>query len=492
MPFSGSSGAFRVPVETQRHAVSCTDPLAAYLAVRSLFGATGAYLLESLSGPASDRRTAAVGFRPLLEISVRRGAVRITGETVLTDLATRAGAEAGALVTEPDGTRRLPDDPALWTLARAVQAQFPPQPGLGFLAFFGYDAVRYIEKLPYLIDEVDGPPDVTLVLYQGQVQFDMRTGRTTVLAHSADGWPPLDVDQVLAAVAAAPPVEAGAPAVPAPRSIADSTTEAQYVADVAKCLEHIALGDIYQVQIGHELRIESDVDELTVYRRLRERNASPYMCLLPIAGRMVIGASPELFVRIEDDAITMRPIAGTTPRGPDEAENEARVAVLRADEKEIAEHVMLVDLARNDLGRICRTDTVEVDEMMVVEDFSHVFHLVSNVTGRLEPGVDAYDVISATFPAGTMTGAPKIRAMEIIEETETSRRGLYAGAFGQIDFDGGMVTALCIRTVFTDGPVYRTRASAGVVADSVAGREWRETLAKMSAAVWAVAGEELL
>lgn len=495
MPFSDPPGTSRVAVRTRRHAASCADPLAAYLALRPMFGASDVYLLESLSGPASDRRSASVGFRPLLEISVYRGAVRIGGEPALRDLAVAAGTDADALVATADGLR-LPDDSALWTFIRAVQDRFDtggtPQPGLGFLAFFGYETVRYIEKLPYRIEDTDCPPDVTLVLYQGQVQFDLKDGSVRVLVHESDAWPELDPETVIAALAAAPETAPELPAVPPARSITDSTTEDQYVADIAKCLEHIAMGDIYQVQIGHELRIESDVDELTVYRRLRQRNASPYMCLLPIAGRTVIGSSPELFVRVEGDTITMRPIAGTTPRGADQAENDARVAVLRADEKEIAEHVMLVDLCRNDLGRICRTDTVEVDEMMVVEDFSHVFHLVSNVTGRLEPGTDAYDVVTATFPAGTMTGAPKIRAMEIIEDTESSRRGLYAGAFGLIDFTGEMVTALSIRTVFGDGSTYRTRASAGVVADSVPSREWRETLAKMSATVWAVTGEELL
>ncbi|MBG6106215.1 MULTISPECIES: anthranilate synthase component I family protein [Micromonospora] len=495
MPFSDPPDASRIDVRTRQTAVPCPNPLAAYLALRPIFGAAGVYLLESLSGPASDRRSATVGFQPLLEISVRRGAVEVTGVAAVRDKAVAAGIGTGTLVETSDGLR-LPDDPALWGFVRAVQARFDtggtPQPGLGFLTFLGYDAVRYLEKLPYVIEDPDGPPDVTFVLYQGQVHVDLRDNSARLLVHESPDWPGLDLTAVTAALTAAPEPDAGLPPVPRPRSISDSTTEDAYVADVARCLHHIGVGDIYQIQIGHELCIESDVDELTIYRRLRQRNPSPYMCLLPIAGRTLIGSSPELFVRVEGDAIAMRPIAGTTSRGADEVENERRVAALRADDKEIAEHVMLVDLCRNDLGRICRADTVEVDEMMVVEDFSHVFHLVSNVTGRLEPDTDAYDVITATFPAGTMTGAPKIRAMEIIEATESSRRGLYAGAFGHIDFSGEMVLALSIRAVVGDGTGYRTRASAGVVADSVPSREWRETLAKMSAAVWAVTGEELL
>jgi anthranilate synthase component 1 len=216
------------------------------------------------------------------------------------------------------------------------------------------------------------------------------------------------------------------------------------------------------------------------------------MCLLPLADCTVIGASPELFVRIDGDEVTMRPIAGTVPRTADQAENDRRIATLVADEKEIAEHVMLVDLCRNDLGRFSRARSVAVDEMLAVGTFSHVFHLISTVRGERAEGVDVYDVIAATFPAGTMTGTPKIRAMEIIEATESSRRGRYAGVFGLIDFAGQVNLGLCIRAVFRTGDTYTTRASAGIVADSKADSEWRETLAKMSATHWAVTGQELL
>jgi anthranilate synthase component 1 len=242
------------------------------------------------------------------------------------------------------------------------------------------------------------------------------------------------------------------------------------------------------VQIGHELAIRSTADPLTVYRRLRERNPSPYMYLATLAGQRVIGASPELFVRIEDRTVTMRPIAGTVPRGG-HADLETSHRLL-ADPKEVAEHIMLVDLCRNDIGRIARRDTLHVSDQLAVERYSHVLHLVSTVHGRAEK--DAYDTIAALFPAGTMTGTPKIRAMEIIESVERSRRGLYAGALGLIDVGGYTNLALCIRTLFHHGGVYRTRASAGIVADSAPGAEWTETLAKMSATHWAVTGKELL
>ena len=205
----------------------------------------------------------------------------------------------------------------------------------------------------------------------------------------------------------------------------------------------------------------------------------------------VIGASPEVFVRIEGDVVTMRPLAGTVPRSFDPAIDRGRAAALLADPKEVAEHIMLVDLCRNDIGRICRPGSLDVDVLMAPEAYSHVIHMVSNVTGTKDVAHDPYDVIAATFPAGTMTGAPKIRAMEIIEALETARRGLYAGAVGMIDFNGFTNLALCIRSTLHAEGAYRIRASAGVVADSVPEKEWRETLAKMGASYWAITGSEI-
>jgi anthranilate/para-aminobenzoate synthase component I len=244
--------------------------------------------------------------------------------------------------------------------------------------------------------------------------------------------------------------------------------------------------------LGHELVIDSEADELIVYQRLRQRNPSPYMSFVDLGDMALISASPELFLRIAGDDMVMRPIAGTAPRTGVPAVDELRVQELCADAKEIAEHVMLIDLCRNDLGRVAQIGTVEVDEYMVVENFSHVFHLVSNVIAKKAEQFDAYDVIQATFPAGTMTGAPKVRAMEIIESLETSRRGGYAGAFGLLDFGGFVNTGLTIRSIFHSAAGYHLRASGGVVADSTPAGEWRETLAKLSATYWAVTNRELL
>jgi len=237
--------------------------------------------------------------------------------------------------------------------------------------------------------------------------------------------------------------------------------------------------------------VESDADPLDIYRRLRARNPSPYMYVAPFSGFTLVGASPESFIRIENGKISMRPIAGTIRRGKTPEEDDALAKQLLSDEKELAEHVMLVDLCRNDIGRVCEPGSLEADELIILEKYSHVHHLVSNVVGQLRKDQDAFDAIAATFPAGTMTGAPKIRAMEIIEALELTRRGAYAGAVGLIDFGGAVNMALCIRTVTCQGSRFSLRASAGVVADSKPENEWRETLQKLAAPFWAVTGQEI-
>ncbi|TWP53818.1 anthranilate synthase component I family protein [Lentzea tibetensis] len=459
-------------VSTERRALPALDPLTAYLALAERFGDDEIYLLESPSGPATDRRHAVVGFGVLLTISVTGTDVRITGEPDVV-------AAVRARVSLP-----LTDRRGVWDLLRDAQSAFPRTPGFGFLSFFGYDTAHYVEDLPRTIPGEPGAPDVCVVLHRGRIRFDVASGEAELLLHHSELWPDLEPDAVLDALRVAPePADARVP----PAVCVDETDEPTFRRNVRRALGHIAIGDIYQVQIGHELRITSELAPVDVYRRLRERNPSPYMYLARLAGDTVIGASPELFVRFEDGVATMRPIAGTIPldAGPQAA------ARLRADPKEIAEHVMLVDLCRNDIGRVCDRDTLDVPDMLAVDRYSHVAHLVSTVVGRVSE-VDSYEVVRALFPSGTMTGAPKIRAMEIIESIESSRRGLYAGALGLIDFDGALNLALCIRSLTHAGNTYRTRASAGVVADSDPGAEWRETLAKMSAAYWAVTGKELV
>ncbi|MDX6741582.1 anthranilate synthase component I family protein [Actinocorallia sp. A-T 12471] len=474
----------KIAVTTAVRGLTPGDPLDAYRALAGRFGGAHVHLLESADPEARDEHRAYVGFGLLCAVSVFGSEVRIEGvpevrEAVRTRVAPLLDGDA----------LRTPRD--LWDVLRAVHAVFdadgsPDEFRFGFLAHFGYESVQYIEDIPVSGEPV--LPDVHLALHEGCVVYDLRAGTAELRTHTSAAWPAADPDEIAALLSARlPPLPE--PAVPPATPLADSVTEAEFTARVARSLRHIAVGDVYQIQLGHELRLASAMTPLDAYRRLRARNASPYMYLAEVAGRTLVGASPEMFVRVSGGRATMRPIAGTVPRDGDDAGAAAR---LRADTKEIAEHTMLVDLCRNDLARVCRPASLEVSGLFAVERYSHVLHLVSTVEADVEPDRDAYDVIAATFPAGTMTGAPKIRAMELIEELEQDRRGLYGGALGLIDVGGHVTMALCIRTLVHEPGVYTTRACAGIVADSVPAREWQETLAKMSAAYWAVTGRELI
>jgi anthranilate/para-aminobenzoate synthase component I len=486
---AGADPGHAVEVTIRRWPIQAVEPFTAYQALARRFGRDQVYLLESRSGQSRESTYHFTGFGLLLSVSVVRGQVRIEGVPAARDAVSRRIAP----LLNADG--RLTDRQNLWRMLRDVQSAFRA-PGsasrfeFGFLSYFGYDTAWYIEDLPYLIGPRDDQPDVQMDLYQGCLRTDVVAGRSDLLLYECAWWPRLAGEEI-AGLLAAPVKETGPAAVPRADSYHDDTTPADYTAKVQRSLEHIAAGDIYQVQIGHEFTIGSPAEPLAVYRRLRERNPSPFMCLAPMGERTIVGASPELFVRIEDGIVTMRPIAGTVPRvGTSDGDMDAGRR-LRSDPKERAEHTMLVDLSRNDIGRICQRDTLAVPEAMLIEQYSHVLHLVSTVTGQAEGGKDAFDIIPALFPAGTMTGAPKIRAMEIIEELEHSRRGLYAGAIGLLDVGGYANLCLCIRSLVHYAGQYRARASAGIVADSDPGREWAETMAKAGAAYWAVTGMEL-
>jgi len=258
-------------------------------------------------------------------------------------------------------------------------------------------------------------------------------------------------------------------------------TQDQFETAVERAKEYIAAGDIFQVVPSQRLRRQTQATPFSIYRALRRLNPSPYMFFLALGGDPaihLIGSSPEVLVRLQDRTAEVRPIAGTRPRGKTEEEDRALEAELLADPKERAEHVMLVDLGRNDLGRVCEFGTIQVPDLLTVERYSHVIHLVSRVTGQLRDGVDAFDLFRATFPAGTVSGAPKVRAMEIIEELENVRRGHYAGAVGYFGFNGSLDTCITIRTILMRGDVAYLQAGGGIVADSHPTREWEETLHK--------------
>ncbi|RNF84005.1 anthranilate synthase component I family protein [Streptomyces botrytidirepellens] len=491
------------------------DPLDLYEELRRTHPADDVFLLENASRTGRDPDRAVVGCGRLLDIRVLGGGtrevtVRLRGEPALVRALLEHAGSLGlrrAAAPLPDGGRELRAElgvqrpEQLWAFLEAarsdlfeVRTDLSPQGwSFGFLTSLAYESTWHMEDLGERAKPPRGP-DVTLTVFRHTVWYDRTDGTVRELradssefgARHDPGLPGLAREA--ARRAGVPPV----PEAPRPLSVRDSVDRATFLRWADRCLEHIRVGDIYQIQIGHRVDVRTELAPEAVYRRLRARNPSPYMYLAPRGDTLLIGASPELFFRVEDGEITMRPIAGTAPRGADEEENQQRVKQMRESTKEQAEHIMLVDLCRNDIGRVCRPGTLPVDQLMEVETYSHVFHLVSTVKGRLAEGVTAWDAVRATFPAGTMTGAPKIRAMEIIDELEREPRGGYAGAVGLLDVRGWSELALCIRTIEYDGVTYSTQSSAGLVAQSEPEAEWRETLAKMGAAHWALTGEELL
>jgi anthranilate/para-aminobenzoate synthase component I len=486
-----------IPVALKRLSAPFRMPFDVFNRLSRVFGEDHVFIVESLSGPKPDTRSAVIGFNKLVTLEVRRQRVSITGAGAAAE---HARLEVARTLEMIDGTFVLPALTDVWDLLRRIQECFqiegaadPSAFSFGFFGYFGYDTAHYVEDLPYVIPPTNDAPDISLSIFQGVVRYDLAAETCEIISAEASAWDGISPATIRALIEECGPatISYTPPPVPVPSRISDSTTEAKYLRDVGSALEYIAIGDIYQVQVGHELTIETEATPNEVYGRLRARNPAPYMYLARFGEVAVIGASPEVFVRIEDGLVTMRPLAGTVRRSGDAETDKLHSDALLADPKEVAEHIMLVDLCRNDIGRICEPGSLDVDVLMEPEIYSHVIHMVSNVTGVKRRRQDPYDVIAATFPAGTMTGTPKIRAMEIIEELETARRGIYAGAVGMIDFGGFTNLALCIRsTLYTNG-AYRIRASAGVVADSVPEKEWRETLAKMGSSYWAITGEEI-
>jgi anthranilate synthase component 1 len=367
----------------------------------------------------------------------------------------------------------------------------------GLVGYFGYDTVRYIEThlgTGHKPDPINAP-DILLLVSEEVLVFDNLRGRLYVIIHADPGvegaWQAAAerLDEISAGLegglvrprrgAARPAVTENDFSTSFPREVFENAVE--------RCREYIYNGDIFQVVLSQRLSIPFDADPLDLYRALRTVNPSPYMYFLDLDDFQIVGSSPEILVRLEEGMVTVRPIAGTRPRGRDETEDQRLAKELMADPKELAEHLMLVDLGRNDVGRVAAIGSVRLTAKMEIERYSHVMHIVSNVVGELKPGLDAIDVLRATFPAGTLTGAPKVRAMEIIDELEPEKRGIYSGAVGYIGWTGNMDTAIAIRTaVIADETLY-IQAGAGIVADSVPSNEWQETMNKGRAVFKAVA-----
>nr|WP_179778584.1 anthranilate synthase component I family protein [Micromonospora jinlongensis] len=491
-----------IPIEVTSVTLSAIDPLSLYTALSECRPHDDLYLFESLDGPAQDRYAAAVGWDTLAELRFIADRLEVICDGPLGDaLSAVLTAVLGEPVRHraPERVWSVSGPPEVWAAVRAVQRAFAVRTtapadsfAFGFLTTLAYEAARDMDELS--VDRVvDDIPRCTLVLFRHTVWWDLRAGTVRQLTASGPHLPPdSGAPRLSELLAGLPDDHAAVPVAPPPTLVRDTVDEETFAARVKQCLRHIEVGDSYQVQIGHRIDVETTLTPLEVYRRLRHRNPSPYMYLTPWAGGTVIGASPELFLRVDQGRLSMRPIAGTAARSADPETDRRLVAELTASEKERAEHVMLVDLCRNDIGRVCVPGTLSVDAMFDVEPFAYVHHLVSTVSGQLADDADVWAAICAAFPAGTMTGAPKLRSMEIIDGLEDEPRGVYAGSIGLVDVRGYAVLALCIRTAVHDGRRYRTQASAGVVADSTPGAEWRETLAKMSATFWALTGTELL
>jgi len=453
--------------------------------VRPPFG----FLLESVVGGEQWARYTFLGSRP-------RGAWRLLGGRV--DWWT---SERGWTPVETDDP--LADLDTRLRECHPAEVRGLPRFWGGAVGYFSYDVVRQIERLPDQPDDDLGLPDGLFLFTDVVLAIDNLRGRAMAIA-AAFVEEGMD-DEALRALyddatgradtLVATLSEGGSPQ---PLALGEepsgdpeftsATTREHFEAGVERIREYIRAGDAFQVVLSQRLGMPLRAPAFDLYRALRSLNPSPYLYYLELDGVTLVGSSPEMLVRVEDGTITVRPIAGTRPRGATPEEDRALAAELKADEKELAEHRMLVDLGRNDVGRVADTGTVDVRELMIVERYSHVMHLVSQVEGRLREGLSALDVLSACFPAGTVSGAPKIRAMEILDELEPVKRGPYAGAVGYFNFGGmSMDTAITIRTVLVaDGKAW-VQAGAGIVADSDPAKEYEETLNKARALLKAAA-----
>lgn len=472
---------WREVLADQETPVSAYEKLRRHLRVRD--GSAQTFLLESVEGGEHIARYSFLGGGP-------HALFESWGERCLTTFANGRVEETRA------------SDPL--AALRALMARYRPVPDPALPRFFGgavgyvgYDAIARFEprvKLP--AHATLEWPDVLMALTDILIVFDHSRHTIKLIANAQiDGDPAAVYDAAVErldalASALAEPLPHQMLDVrdrPAPPPAASNMTADQFRSAVLRAKEYIRAGDIIQVVLSQRFELEFSGDPLDVYRAIRCINPSPYLYCLEFGSRAVVGSSPEIHVRNEGGRVEVRPIAGTRPRGADAAEDERLARELLADPKERAEHIMLVDLGRNDLGRVCRFGTVRVPELMVIEKYSHVMHIVSDVVGELDPARDSFDLMRATFPAGTVSGAPKIRAMEIISELEPDRRGPYAGAIGYFGYSGNLDSCITIRTALLDGRKAYVQAGAGIVADSDPDREYEETCNKARGMLAAIA-----
>jgi anthranilate synthase component 1 len=466
-----AQGFNRIPLVEEVFA-DLDTPLSLYL---KLANVRDSFLLESVVGGERFGRYSFIGLPAKLRVQARGRQVEVH--------------DAGGVIETHDG------DPLAFVESYRARFRAAPLPGLprfcgGLAGIFGYDVVRHIETKLARTGKPPTPgladvPDLLLLLCEEVAVVDNLKGRISLIVYAdpaqADAYARTRERLTQLRRKLREPVQIPLATGAARTQATSEFGEAGYKAAVARAREYIAAGDIMQVVISQRMAMPFDASPLSLYRALRSLNPSPYMFYYDFGDFHVVGASPEILVRKEGTTVTLRPIAGTRPRGATREADEALAAELAADPKEIAEHVMLLDLGRNDVGRVAQIGTVRVADRMVIERYSHVMHIVSNVEGTLRPELTSIDVLRAAFPAGTVSGAPKVRAMEIIDELEPTRRGIYSGAAGYISFQDDMDTAIVLRTAVLKGGVLYAQAGGGIVHDSSPEGEWQETLNKLRA-----------
>jgi len=461
-------GYNRIPLVCETFA-DLDTPLSLYL---KLANQPYSYLLESVQGGERFGRYSFIGLPADTRITVRGKQVTLTHQ-------------------DSETTHQV-ENPLDFISEYQSRFKVAPLPDLprftgGLAGYFGYDTVRYIEPRLAKVQKKDtlGTPDILLMLTEQLAVIDNLSGKLTFIVYAN---PAMDEAYELARERLRELIGMMRLPVHIPHAPATHGGEAKsefgetaFKNAVVKAKQYIFDGDIMQVVLSQRIAQPFPASPLSLYRALRSVNPSPYMFYYDMGDHHVVGASPEILVRLEGDAVTVRPIAGTRPRGKTQQQDADLAKELLADPKELAEHLMLIDLGRNDIGRVAQNGTVKLTEKMIIERYSHVMHIVSNVEAELKPGLNAMDVLKATFPAGTVSGAPKVRAMEIIDELEPSKRGIYAGAVGYLGFNGDMDLAIALRTAVVKDNMLYVQAGAGIVADSVPDSEWMETLNKARA-----------
>jgi anthranilate synthase component 1 len=464
-------------------------------------------VLADLDTPLSSYIKAAEGHYSYLLESAGQGGekwsrysmVGLPAETIIRVVGREVFVEAKGEVVE----QLLVEDPLAFIEDFQSRYRYPSIPDLpiytgGLVGYFGYDTVRYVERKlrDSMPPDTIGAPDILLMVSNDVLVFDNVKGFIHLITHANPEEPgALEMAERRLDAIAPRFFESEPGPILREEDFISSYGEDTFKADVEKIRDYIVAGDVMQVVLSQRMTVQLEATPLDLYRSLRSLNPSPYMYYMDLKDFHIVSSSPEILARLDHGEVTVRPLAGTRRRGRDDAEDKALEAELLADPKEIAEHLMLIDLGRNDIGKVCQVGSVEVSEMMTVERYAHVMHIASNVTGQVTSDVQAMDVLRATLPVGTLSGAPKVRALEIIDELEPEKRGIFGGAVGYLSWNGNMDTAIAIRTaIVKDGTLY-VQAGAGVVADSIPRLEWKETINKarsiMQAAAMAERGLQL-